>query len=143
MIALSCWTLNFKCILKPWTCIPLPSLLLFLMSYFTSDCLVYSLTAYCGYRQFYYFCLLTSLLALCVDDFLPLLYVCLYQCNFSFYNFLVYSCDLLSFSLWEVPLTFFAKLGLVVLNCFSFCLSVMLLIFSWNLNKSLAVYSSL
>ena len=47
----------------------------FLISYFTSNCFMYTLTVYCGYRWFYYFCLLTSQLVR-MDDFLPLLYVC-------------------------------------------------------------------
>ena len=49
----------------------------FLISYFISNCFVYPLTAYCGYRWFYYFCLLTLLLALYMVDLLPLLYICL------------------------------------------------------------------
>ena len=53
--------------------------------------------AHCGYRWFYYFCLLPSPLALCVDDFLLLFDVCLYQWAFPFWNFLVYSCDLFFF----------------------------------------------
>ena len=81
VIVLSYWSLNFKCILKT---LHLCCRLVFLISYFIFNCFVYPLTAYCGYRWFYYFCLLTSLLALSLDDFLPFLYACLYQWVFHF-----------------------------------------------------------
>ena len=58
---------------------------------------VHPWAAHCGYRWFYYFCLLPSPVALCVDDFLLLFDVCLYQWAFPFWNFLVYSCDLFFF----------------------------------------------
>ena len=43
------------------------------------NCFLYPSTVYRGCKWFYYFCLLTSLLATCTDDFLPLLYSCLWK----------------------------------------------------------------
>ena len=85
MIVLSGWSLGFKCIFKTQHLYSPPIIILvFLMSYLMSDCFVYLLTTYCRYRWFYRFCLLTSLLTLCVDDLLPLLYVCL--CQWAFFT---------------------------------------------------------
>ena len=95
---------NFK-----WICPLLPSQLLFLIPCFTSKCFVYPLTAYCRYRWFYYFFLLTSLLALCVGDFLPLLYVHLYCWAFPPMSFL-FLIVAVSFSPREVLITFLEKL---------------------------------
>ena len=99
----------FQCILTTLYFYPLHSWLLFLMSYFTSNCFVYPLTVYCWYRWFHYFCLLSFLLALCMDDFLPLLYVCVYKWVFHLviFMFLVVA---FSFILREFPLPFLVKL---------------------------------
>ena len=97
LIVLSCCSLNFKCILNTLHLYS-PPLTITVLIYFTSNCFRYPLTAYCGYRWYYYFYLSTSLLALCVDDFLPLLYVCLYWWTFSFHNFLFSSCGLFFFA---------------------------------------------
>ena len=126
MIVLSCWSLNFKCTLRPCVCTLLPSRLLFLISYFMSNCFVYPLTAYCGYRWFYYFCLLIFLLTLYMDDFLPLLYVYLYWWAFTFCNFHASYCGFFFFT-WKSSFNLSCKAGLVMLNFSSFCLSVKLL----------------
>ena len=47
----------------------------------------------------YYFWLSTSLLVLCVDDFLPLLLVCLHWWDFLVCNFLISRCGLFFFVL--------------------------------------------
>ena len=60
---------------------------------------MYSLTAYCGYRWFYYFCLLTFLLALYVVDFLPLLYICKGFCFLYLLTVLFFSRNAPSFAL--------------------------------------------
>ena len=61
--------------LKHCICTLFPLWLLLLISYFTCNCFVYALTDYCRYRLFL---LLLSfnlpILALCVDNFLSLLY---------------------------------------------------------------------
>ena len=54
VIISSCLCPTFNCLLTPCIC-TLPSWLLFLV-YFISSCFVYSLTAYRGYRWFYFFC---------------------------------------------------------------------------------------
>ena len=98
IIILSCWSLKFKHILTTLHFYFPLYVLQFLISYFTSFCFVYPLTTYCGYRWLYYFCHLTFLLALYVIDLLPLLYICLYQWDFSFHNFQVSICGLFFFS---------------------------------------------
>ena len=105
-------------------------------SYFISFCFVYPFT-YDGYGWFYYFCLLTFLLASYMVDLLLSLYISFYQLDFSFHYFHISSCGLL-FSTREVPLTFFVKL---VWWCqtLSFCLVVNILISPWNLMKALLV----
>ena len=92
IIVLSCWSLNFTCILKTLHLYCLP----FLITVFdlTSNCFIYPLTAYCGYRWFCYLCLLTSLLSLSMDNFLNLLSACLYLWAFTFLKSLVPSCGL-------------------------------------------------
>ena len=120
MIVLNCQSLNVTCILKTLHFYSPP--LIITAFDFTSNCFLYPLTAYCGYRWFYYFCLLTSQLALCVDNFLPLLYVCLYPWAFTFLNSLVSSCGLFFFT-WRSFFNICCKAGLVVLSSFSFCLS--------------------
>ena len=70
---------------------------------------------------------------LCEDDFLLVLYVCTYWWAFPFLIFLF----LIVASFIpprEVPLAFFWKTDLVVLNSVSFCLSVKFLILPSNLN---------
>ena len=79
-----------------------------LILYFSSNYFVHPLTAYCG-NIWFYSCLLTFLLALCMDDFLLLLSVCLHQWAFTFYNFLVSSCGSF-FSPSKVHLVFAVKL---------------------------------
>ena len=64
VIILSWWSLKFKCISTALCFYSPPPHLMFLTSYFISFYFVYFLTTYCGYRWFYYFCLLTFLLAL-------------------------------------------------------------------------------
>ena len=93
-ISYNCWSPNFKCILATLHLCSSPPDYYIWFLYFPSNCFVYPSTSCCGYRWFYCFCLLTSLLALCVDVFLFLLYACLYQWAFPFWNVLVYSCDL-------------------------------------------------
>ena len=126
MIVLNCWSLNFKHIFIILHLYP-PPLTMIVLDIIFSNCFVYPLIAYCGYKWFYC-CLSTFLLALCMDDFLSLMYVSLYQWAFSFCNF-------------HFPSLFFIKRSslniscLVVLNCFSFCLSVKIVIFASTLNK--------
>ena len=80
------------------------------------------------------FFLLTSLLILYVDNFLPLLYICHYWWAFSFHNFFV------SLGYFSIKSSFniHCKADLVVLNSFSFCFSIKLLISPPNLKESLA-----
>ena len=82
----------------------------FLISYFTSNCFMYTLTVYCGYRWFYYFCLLTSQLVR-MDDFLPLLYVCSLFIS-ELFHFIVFLFLIVAFSflLRELPLVSAIKL---------------------------------
>ena len=81
------------------------------------------------------------ILYLCVDAVLSLLYAFLYQWAFLFVVFLFAVVPPPLFSRpREVPLVF-CKTVLVVLNSFSFCLSVKLLISPSNLSESLAGYS--
>ena len=64
---------------------------------------MYPLTVYCGYRWFYYFCLLTSLLVF-VDDFLPLLYVCsLFISELFHFIIFLFLVAAFSFLLRELP----------------------------------------
>ena len=79
--------------------------LLYLTSYFTFFCFVYPLTAYFGYNWFYIFKLSTSIIS---GLSTTLLYIYLYQWDFSFHNFHISSCCL--YLLREVPLTFVVKL---------------------------------
>ena len=72
---------------------------------------------------------LTSLLALCMDDFLPLLYVCLYQWSFLISAFKVCLFLAVTFSFFPLEKFLFlicSKAFLVLLNSFSVCLSVKL-----------------
>ena len=57
-------------------------------SWVTSLSFFLSLTTYCGYTWFYTSVFFHSLLTVCVDDFLSLLYVFLYQWAFSSHIFL-------------------------------------------------------
>ena len=79
---------------------------------------------------------------LCADNFLPLLYACIFLVNFFIHNFLVSSPGLF-FCSQRIPFTIYCKAGLVVLNSLGFCLSIKVLIFPSNLNESLAGQSIL
>ena len=70
-------------------------------------------------------------------DLLSLLYICLYQWDFSFCYFHIYSCDLFFFT-WRILFNISVKAGLMLLKSFSYCLFVKLLISPSNLNESLA-----
>ena len=133
VLVLSCWSLNLKCILDT-VHLYSPPLKITVFDIIFYICFVCPLTVYCEYRWFYYFCLLTFLV-LHVDVFLSLWYVCLYQWAFPFCNFLVSSCFLF-FSAYRSSFRICA--ALVVLNSFSFCLCVKLLISPSNPNESLA-----
>ena len=82
------------------------------------------------------------LVYLCADHFLPLLYACIFLVNFFIHNFLVSSPGLF-FCSQRISFTIYCKAGLVVLNSLGFCLSIKVLIFSSNLNESLAGQSIL
>ena len=71
---------------------------------------MYTLTVYCGYRWFYCFCLLTSQLV-CMDDFLPLLYVCSLFIS-ELFHFIIFLFLIVAFSflLRELPLVSAIKL---------------------------------
>ena len=75
MMALSCWSLNFKCTFLALHLYSPPVMITIFISYFTSEIHVYPLAAYCGCIWFYCFCLLACLLALCV--WFPRFTVCL------------------------------------------------------------------
>ena len=77
-----------------------------------------------------------------VNGFLSLLYVCLFQWGFSFFNFLDSSSDLFFFARRRF-FNICCNTGLVVLNSLNFCLTGELLILPSNLNESFAGYSIL
>lgn len=135
MIVVVCLSLNFKCIFVKLHLYSPPLWLLFLISYFTYNCFVYNLTAYCGHRWLYHL-FFTSLLAFCVDDFLPLLCLLLPVSIFIFEFFFF---QVMTFYLTprKVPLGFIVKM-IWWHSIFSFCLSVSILIMPSNLNRSLA-----
>lgn len=87
-IVLSWWSLKFKCILKALH-IYSPHHVLCFWCHILPLNFVYPLTSYCRYRWFYYFCLLTFILALFVVDPLLLVYVCLYLWDF-FFSFVIF-----------------------------------------------------
>ena len=122
MIILSCWPLKFKHILTTLHFLP-PFHVYNFDIIFTSFCFVYPLATYCRYRWFYNFCLLTFLLALYMANILPLLYICLYQ--WDFFPFMFHVSFLFT---WKSPFNISFKASLLVLNSFSFCLPVKLLI---------------
>ena len=83
--------------------------LLFLTSYFTSFCFVYPLTTYCGYRWFYYFCLLTLY---CFINGWSTTFTVYLLLPLRFFPFVIFMFPAVSFSFLcrEVPLTLLVKL---------------------------------
>lgn len=98
---------HFKCVLTTIHFYS-PHKIMFFILCFACFCFVYLLITYCGYKWFYYFCLLASLLALCMDDFLLLLSVFNSE-NFHFVVFLFLNVAF-SFLPREIPLAFLVKL---------------------------------
>ena len=82
------------------------------------------------------FCGLNFILALQVITSLPLAYICFHQCDFYFYMF---SCYKLVHFLFKVKKfsSIAYKVSLMVMNCFIFCLSGKLFIFSSLLNYNI------
>ena len=89
----------------------------------------------CGYRWFYYFCVLTFLLAFCVGD---LSSYCIFAFTDEFFPSVTFIFLIENFFLLEIsPFIIYYKAVLVVLNYFGFLLSVKLLISSSNLHESI------
>ena len=63
--------------------------------YFTSHCFVCLLATYCGYKYFTIFFHLTSLVALCVDEFLPF---CMLAFTNEVFHFLIFLLLVVAFS---------------------------------------------
>ena len=115
------------------------SCLLFLTSYFISFCFVRTpWLLVVDIDDFTTFCLLTSLLTLCMDDFSPLLLFAFNSEIFSLVYFLIISNGLLFSSLKWDPLVFFARPVSATKNSFSFHLSGTLFICPSILNDKYA-----
>ena len=131
MIGLSCQPLNFKCIFKIQHLYSPPLMITDWYHILHANVLYSPYLLIVDTDCFATFVFLTFLLALCLNNFLPLciyLYVCLYWWNFHFIIFFFLAVDF-SFSPRDSPLTFVVKLVWWCWNFLkNFCLSVKLLI---------------